>query len=351
MDEPTDEYRSGHGRPAMSALPTPEFIPQTEVEQLREAREMLRHASDVLQELSRGLDTRFCEAAGLIAGCSGAVVVTGMGKAGLIGRKLAATLSSTGTRALFLHPAEAAHGDVGCVRADDVILALSNSGESEELSRLLPTFQRIGAPIVGITAREDSTLGRSADVVVLLGRIRDAGQFGLAPTTSALAMLALGDALALVASRARGFTRQQFGLLHPAGALGRQMQAVREVMRAGEQLRIAPETSTIREVLVGMRKPGRRTGAVMLVDSAGQLSGLFTDSDLVRMLEERRESQIDRPIQEAMTHRPKTISPEAVVLLSQFHISELPVVDTAGRPIGLIDITDVIGLMPEERIA
>ena len=340
----------------MSALPAPDFIPLSEVEQLREARDMLRHTSDVVGELSRTLDTRFCEAVRLLQQCRGAVVVTGMGKAGLIGRKLAATLSSTGTRALFLHPAEAVHGDVGCVRADDVVLALSNSGESEELIRILPAFHRIGSPIVAITARETSTLGQAAAVVIPLGRISDAGQFGLAPTTSTSAMLALGDALALCVSRARGFTRQQFGLNHPAGALGRQLQTVRDVMRSGDNLRIALETCTIREALIGIRKPGRRTGAVMLVDSTGALAGLFTDSDLVRMLEERRESEIDGPIEQAMTRSPKTISPDAplvdaVALLSKYHISELPVVDTQHRPVGLIDITDVIELMPDERIA
>jgi len=340
----------------MSAFPAHDLISLSEVEQLRDARDMLRHTSEVIGELSRGLDTRFCEAVRLLQECHGAAVVTGMGKAGLIGRKLAATLSSTGTRALFLHPAEAVHGDVGCVRPDDVVLALSNSGESEELLRLLPAFHRIKAPIIAITARESSTLGRAAAVVLPLGRISDAGQFGLAPTTSTSAMLALGDALAMGASRARGFTRQQFGLNHPAGALGRQLQTVREVMRSGDNLRIAPESCTIRETLVGIRKPGRRTGAVMLVDSAGVLAGLFTDSDLVRMLEERRESEIDKPIAEVMTQSPKTIHPDApladaVGLLSKYHISELPVVDLEHRPVGLIDITDVIELMPEQRIA
>jgi arabinose-5-phosphate isomerase len=168
-------------------------------------------------------------------------------------------------------------------------------------------------------------------------------------------MLALGDALALVASRARGFTRQQFAMYHPAGTLGRKLQSVRDVMRSAEQLRISPESATIREVFVSMRKPGRRTGAVMLVDSDGLLSGLFTDSDLVRLLENRRENQLDRPIAEVMTADPKRVTCEApladaIALLSEFRISELPVVDGAGWPVGLVDITDVLALMPDERL-
>ncbi|MSR59149.1 MAG: KpsF/GutQ family sugar-phosphate isomerase [Planctomycetaceae bacterium] len=338
----------------MSSLPAHQFIPFGDVDQLREARHVLREASQAIAELSQRLDTRFCAAARLIETCEGAVVVTGMGKAGLIGRKITATLSSTGTRALFLHPAEAVHGDLGCVRKGDVALALSNSGETEELCRLLPILDQFGVPIVAITGRATSTLGKSATVTLELGRLREAGELGLAPTTSTTAMLALGDALALVVSRTRGFTRGQFGMFHPAGHLGKQLQCVRDLMRGGDQLRVAPETATIREVFVNRRKAGRRTGAVMLLDDEGRLSGIFTDSDLVRLLENRRESQIDEAISGAMTHCPKTIYAEAplvdaVNLLSQHHISELPVIDSERRPIGLVDITDLISLMPEER--
>jgi arabinose-5-phosphate isomerase len=339
----------------MQSLPSADVVPCSEVEQLREARDMLRHASKAVADLSRRLDTRFCTAVRLLEQCAGSVVVTGMGKAGLIGRKLSATFSSTGTRALFLHPAEAVHGDLGCVRPDDVILALSNSGETEEISRLLPLLGRLEVPIIAITARDASTLGRAAAVTLELGPLREAGQFGLAPTTSTTAMLALGDALALVVSRSRGFTRQDFGRFHPAGSLGRLLQTVAEAMRSGDQLRIASERNTIREIFVNIRKTGRRTGAVMLVDTDGRLSGLFTDSDLVRLLEERRENEIDLPIAGAMTANPKTIAPDApladaISLLSQHHISELPVIDADGRPVGLVDITDLIGLMPEERV-
>jgi arabinose-5-phosphate isomerase len=276
-----------------------------------------------------------------------------MGKAGLIGRKIAATLSSMGTPAQFLHPAEAVHGDVGCLRREDVLLALSNSGETDELCRLLPVVRRLAVPIVAITAADNSTLGSQADVVIRLGRLREAGPFGLAPTTSTTAMLAIGDALALGVSRLKGFTPQQFAVFHPGGSLGRQLATVGEVMRRGDQLRIARDDATIREVFVSLGHPGRRTGAVMLVDDAGRLSGLFTDSDLARLLEQHREFQLDHAIREVMTVRPVTIGPaapltEAVDVLSSRKISELPVVDEEHRPIGLIDITDVIALLPRD---
>ncbi len=195
-----------------------------------------------------------------------------------------------------------------------------------------------------------------ADVAIPLGHFPEAGPFRAGSDDEHDGhALALGDALALVASRARGFTRQQFALFHPAGSLGKKLQSVKDVMRDGDQLRIAPETATIRQVFVSKGKPGRRTGAVMLVDADDRLAGLFTDSDLVRLLEGRRENQLDRPISEVMTAAPKHITAEAplsdaIALLSQYRISELPVIDEQGRPVGLVDITDLIALMPDERM-
>jgi arabinose-5-phosphate isomerase len=332
----------------MSSVPEKRLIPYSQFEQLRQARAVILHEAAALQEIAGRLDTSFCRVLDLLHSCQGRVIVTGMGKAGLIGQKITASLASTGTRAHFLHPAEAVHGDLGCLHGDDVLLALSNSGETEEVCRLLPIVRRLAVPIVAITACDESTLGTAADVTVPLGRLREADEFGLAPSTSTTAMLALGDALAIVLSRLRGFTPQEFAIYHPGGSLGRRLTLVREVMRTGDQLRIAAEDVSIREALAVGRHAGRRTGAVMLVDCGGRLSGLFTDSDLVRLLEQRRESQLDRPIAEVMTARPLTISEsatlaEAVALLSRRKFSELPVADEDGRPVGLIDITDVIG--------
>lgn len=322
----------------------------SQFEQLREARAVLKQEAETLLELAQRLDTDFCRAIELILWDNRRVVVTGVGKAGLIGQKISATLASTGTRSQFLHPTEALHGDLGCLGSDDVLLALSNSGETQEVCDVAAAARRFGIPCIALTANELSTLGSQADVVVRLGSIREASLLSLAPTCSTTAMLAVGDALALVLSHARGFTPQQFAVFHPGGSLGRRLRTVREVMRRGVQLRIASQSATIRDVF-SSQTGGRRTGAVMLIDDGGRLSGLFTDSDLARLLEQHREGQLDRPIREVMTKSPLTINAdsllhEAIEMLSSRKISELPVVDEDGQPIGLIDITDVIGLMP-----
>lgn len=338
----------------MSSVPLRHVIPHSRVEQLREARRILQMEADaVLGQMDR-LGETFCVACETIQRCSGNVVVTGIGKAGLIARKIAATMSSTGTRARFLHPAEAVHGDLGCVASSDIILALSNSGETEEVIRLIPILQRLQVAMIAVTAREESTLGQAADLVIPIGELPEAGPHGLAPTTSTTAMLAVGDALALVVSHLKGFTPQQFAVFHPAGNLGLQLKSVKEVMRRGEELRIARDTESVRDVFITSGKPGRRTGAVMLVDEGGCLSGLFTDSDLARLLERRRDGDMDRPIFEVMTRHPKTVTAALLVrdvigLMSDSKLSEFPVVDDSGRPIGLIDITDVISCVPAEK--
>ncbi|MEI8017577.1 MAG: KpsF/GutQ family sugar-phosphate isomerase [Schlesneria sp.] len=329
-------------------------VPFTHLEQLREARAILALEGSALTDLSQRLDLRFCAAVDLLATCRGCVIVTGVGKAGLIGQKTAATLSSTGTRAYFLHPTEALHGDLGCVGSEDVWLIFSNSGETEELTRLLPIIRSQQQPLIAVTASDASTLGAQADATICLGRLIEAGAHGLAPSTSTTAMLAIGDALALVASQRKQFTPRQFAAFHPGGSLGRRLASVKDVMRPVEQVRIALETATIREVFVSLSRPGRRTGAVMLIDEHGKLSGLFTDSDLARLLEQRRDDQFDRPISEVMTVRPLTVGPDAILeealqLLSAKHVSELPVVDADDVPLGMIDITDVIGLGKETK--
>ena len=330
------------------------IVPFTHLEQLREARAILAVEGEALLELSRQLDLGFCNAVDLVSGCLGCVIVSGVGKAGLIGQKIAATLSSTGTRAYFLHPTEAMHGDLGCVGTDDVWLLFSNSGETEELTRLLPIIRSQKQAIVAVTASEASTLGTHADATICLGRLIEAGAHGLAPTTSTTAMLAMGDALALVVSQKKKFTPKQFAAFHPGGSLGRRLASVKDVMRSIDQVRVAYDRATIRDIFVQHSRPGRRTGAVMLIDESGRLSGLFTDSDLARLLEQRRDNQFDRPILEVMTMRPLTVGPDAILeealqLLSAKHVSELPVVDEHGIPLGIIDITDVIGLGKDNK--
>ena len=323
------------------------------LDQLRSGREVLRLEGEALLELARRLDASFCTAVDLIANCEGRVVVTGMGKAGLIGQKIAATLSSTGTRSHFLHPAEAVHGDLGCLHPHDVLLALSNSGETEEINQLLPTVKRLRVPIIAVTSTERNTLASRSDIVIPLGKLREACPWGLAPSTSTTAMLAVGDALALVASTQRGFTPQQFAVFHPAGSLGRRLKTVAEIMRPLQSLRVAKASDTVRDVFVRFADVGRRSGAVLFLNDDGRLAGMFTDSDLARLLERRRDDAFDGPISTVMNSNPLTVRPEStfadvVELLADRKISELPVVDHAGAPAGLVDITDVIGWLPPQ---
>ncbi len=339
------------GLPAERSL-----IPHSQVEQLREARAVLRDEAAAIAQLSNQLDTEFCDAVELLYHSQGGVIVTGIGKAGLIARKIAATFSSTGTRAHFMHPSDAVHGDLGCIHTDDVVIALSNSGESEEICRLIPVLSKLDIPIIGLTATDKSTLGSQARVTLQIGQLEETGPHGLAPTTSTTAMLALGDALALVLCKLKGMTPQQFATFHPGGSLGKKLAHVADMMRTDENLRIAFDQQTIRQVFATKSLAARRTGAVMLVDDNGQLTGIFTDSDLARILERHEEEKLDMPIRDLMIRNPITIRPEqrlmeAVEILSDRKVSELPVVDGDGVPVGLIDITDVIGLIPEESAA
>jgi arabinose-5-phosphate isomerase len=325
-------------------------------EQIRHARGILERESRAIAQVARRLDHRFCEAVELLLRCRGSVIVSGMGKAGLIGQKIAATLASTGTPSHCLHPAEAVHGDLGRLRPGDLALILSQSGETEEVVRILPLLGELGVPIVAITGRADSTLGRAAAVVLDLGPLEEACPLGLAPSTSTAAMLAVGDALALVASRMRHFGREDFARFHPAGALGWKLAKVERHMRPLSACRVAFEGISVREVLVAGALPGRRTGAIMLVDADGKLSGIFTDSDLARLVEHRREREFDAPIRSVMTAAPRRVAAgttmgEAVVLLARHKISELPVVDAREKPLGLLDITDVVDMLPKEEAA
>ncbi|MEX2359227.1 MAG: KpsF/GutQ family sugar-phosphate isomerase [Pirellulaceae bacterium] len=316
---------------------------------LRLAQEVIVQEATTLNAVAAKLGPSCLAAVDRILACRGDVIVTGMGKAGLVGAKLAATFASTGTPSHFLHPAEAIHGDLGRVDEHDVVLVLSQSGETEEIVRLLPLVLGLGATIVGITAHSQSTLGRACEVVLELGSITEACPHNLAPTASTAAMMALGDALALTCSQARGFQPEDFARYHPGGSLGRRLALVEEVMRPLEQCRVSSEKLSIREIFRGSKQPGRRSGAIMLTDAGGKLSGIFTDSDLARLFESA-EGVLDfqRPICEVMTRNPKcteagTRVGEAVRRLASAKISELPVLSRGGEPLGMIDVTDLVG--------
>jgi arabinose-5-phosphate isomerase len=330
--------------------------PQAAHELLGYARQVLREEGEAClalgERLGENLGEDFCRAADLLARPSAGVVVSGMGKAGLIAQKVSATLASLGVPSHFLHPAEAVHGDLGRVRPSDVLLVLSASGETEEIVRLLPILAEIGVAIVAITANPTSTLARAAKITLDLGVAREACALGLAPSTSTTAMLALGDALALVVGRMKGFTAADFAKLHPAGNLGKRLAKVEDAMRPLADCRVGREDKSVREVLISLGRPGRRTGAVMVTDAAGRLTGLFTDSDLARLLERQQDAALERPLREVMTVSPTAVKAgermeAAVRLLAQRKFSELPVVDGVGAPLGLIDVTDVVAWLPQ----
>jgi arabinose-5-phosphate isomerase len=325
-------------------------------DQLRAAREILRLEAKAIWELSDRLGKSFCQAIQLLHACRGSAIVTGMGKAGIIGQKIAASLSSLGTRAHFLHPAEAFHGDLGRIHPDDVVVMLTQSGETSEVVQLLPSLKEFNVPLVAVTASRTSTVGRAASIVIELGQLEEACSLGLAPSTSTTAMLAVGDALALVLSKLRGFREEDFARFHPGGALGRKLSRVDDVMRPLAECRSAADNQTVRAVIVACSRPGRRTGAIMLTDAAGRLTGLFTDSDLARLFERRDEAALDRPIRDVMAARPTTVVAgtrvrDALALLVNRKFSELPVIDATGRPVGLVDVTDVVGLKTETSTA
>ncbi len=323
----------------------------TTFEVLRAASELLNQEAQAIARTAQHLPLGFADAVLQLRQCQGCVVVTGIGKAGWVGQKISASLASTGTRSHFLHPAEAIHGDLGRIAPEDWIVALSNSGETEELTRILPHLKRLSAGIVAITAGEKSSLAQAADIVIAFGKQIEACHLGLAPSTSTSVMLAVGDALALVLSRLKRFEPLDFARFHPGGALGRKLATVDDIMRGIDKCRVAQEHELVREIYVRSSVSERRIGVILVVDSENKLAGLFTDSDLARLLERRRDTLLDRPIVEVMTRRPLTVTSGAgaqmaVDCLAAHNISELPVVNTIGEPIGVIDITDVIGMLP-----
>ena len=311
---------------------------------LEHAREVVRVEARAITRLEEGLGPAFLGAVERILACRGQVVVTGMGKAGLVGAKLSATLASTGTPSIALHPTEAMHGDLGRIRAEDVVLVLSNSGETDEVLKLLPHVRRIGASVVALTGAAGSTLARKADELLDIGRVDEACPLGLAPTASTSAMLALGDALAMVVLRARGFEREDFARFHPAGALGRKLLQVKDVMRTGTELPLVTADTRLTEVIEEMTRT--RSGAAVIVGPDGKLAGIFTDGDLRRLFA-AGDARPERTVGEVAVRDPKTIGPGALVdeaerLLREHKIDQIPVVDGTRVPVGLLDVQDLL---------
>jgi arabinose-5-phosphate isomerase len=288
----------------------------------------------------------FARAVEWILGCSGRVVVTGMGKPGFVAQKISATLASTGTSSYFVHPAEAAHGDLGRVSRDDVVIALSNSGETEEILRLLPALRKIGARLVAVTKDTANPLARGADLVIAIGNVEEACPMGLAPTASTAVLLAVGDALAMTVLENRAFSREEYALFHPGGKLGRGLMKVRELMRQGEACPVVAESAPLSAAVAVMTETPGRPGATGVHDAAGRLVGIFTDGDLRRLVEQGQ-TDFTRPIASAMGRHPRTIRPEDLVVdaarvLREARIDQVPVVDGEGRMVGLLDVQDLL---------
>jgi arabinose-5-phosphate isomerase len=274
------------------------------------ALEVVRIEASANERLEHRLDEGFSRAVDRILECRGQLIVTGMGKAGLVGTKISATFASTGTPWIFLHPAEALHGDLGRVRPTDVLLALSNSGETAEVNALVPVVRKIGAGILAMTGRPQSPLGRLADEVLDIGEVEEACPLKLAPTASTTAMLALGDALAMVVLGERGFEREDYARFHPAGSLGRRLMRIAEVMRKEDELPLVKSGTSVLSVVIQTSGTPGRPGAALVVDADGRLAGIFTDGDLRRLLERRELGLLETPVDDFMGRRPKTLGPD-----------------------------------------
>lgn len=311
---------------------------------LRLARETLQIEADAVAALAGRLDGEFAQAVQLTLNCSGRVVVSGIGKSGHIGRKVAATLASTGTPAFFVHPAEASHGDLGMVTRDDVLIAFSNSGETAELLSIVPIVKRIGAKLISVTGNPDSTLAKLADAHLNAGVEKEACPLNLAPTASTTAALAMGDALAVAVLDARGFGEEDFARSHPGGALGRKLLThVRDVMRSGNAVPKVRESTPLAQALMEITRKGMAMTAV--VDPDDRLIGVFTDGDLRRLLETPRDWKTV-PISEVMHRSPHTVGPdqlavEAVQVMEANRINQMLVVDADQRLVGALHIHDL----------
>ncbi|MBF0545142.1 MAG: KpsF/GutQ family sugar-phosphate isomerase [Candidatus Riflebacteria bacterium] len=308
------------------------------------ARETLQLEAKAIDRAAERLDEKFASAIDLILSSKGRVIVCGMGKSGLVGRKISATLSSTGTPSFFLHPAEALHGDLGTVIEEDVLILLSNSGETDEILRLIPYLRRIGARIIAFTGNSTSNLSRMADVTLDCGVEREACRLNLAPTSSSTVTMAMGDALAMALLTRRGFKEKDFARLHPSGNLGKKFLSVKDLMHCEPKIPFAEPTISLREAIIKMTKGG--FGALVFSDETNTLMGIFTDGDLRRYFE-RGESDLLTPVSSIMIRQPKTIGPEklameALTIMEKAKITSLPVVDGEKKVIGFLHLHDIL---------
>jgi arabinose-5-phosphate isomerase len=312
------------------------------------ARSVIRAEAEAIAAMTPIVSGAFARAVEMLYDCTGSCIVSGIGKAGLIGQKISATLASTGTPSHFLHPAEAVHGDLGRLRRDDIVIVLSYGGETDEIIRLINLVKQLQIRLIAITGDEDSTLSRHSDVVLCMGKVSEACPLGVAPSVSTTCMLALGDALAFTVMKAREFGVEDYVRFHPGGSLGAQLMTVEQSMmfQPGERLPVVTAGETI-QVMLDRTRDLKRHGAVMVVDTGGRLVGIVTDGDLRRLLARHGQAAFSRQVGDVMTAQCKRIradalAAEATAIFHKFRIDELPVVDAEDRPVGLIDVQDVV---------
>jgi arabinose-5-phosphate isomerase len=315
---------------------------------LEYARKVIRAEADAISSITPIIDASFKKACEMIYNCSGSCIVSGIGKAGIIAQKISATLASTGTPSHFLHPAEAVHGDLGRLRESDVVIVLSYGGETDEIVRLINLVKQQGIKLIAITGDIDSTLCKHSDVMLCMGHMSEACPLGVAPSVSTTCMLAVGDALAFTLMKAREFSVEDYVRFHPGGSLGAKLMTVEQSMmfRPGEKLPLAEIDDTI-EQLLQKTSDIKRHGAVMVIDKKGKLAGIITDADLRRLLTEQTSRAFNCRAADVMTAdckkiRADALAAEATAIFHKYRIDELPVVDTDDKPLGLIDVQDIV---------
>jgi arabinose-5-phosphate isomerase len=312
------------------------------------ARRVIEAEGEAIASVGHIVDESFALAVEMIYACKGSCIVSGIGKAGIIGRKISATMASTGTPSHFLHPAEAVHGDLGRLRNDDVVMVLSYGGETDEIIRLISLVKQLGVKLISITGKKDSTLSKYSDVVLCMGQITEACPLGVAPSVSTACMLAVGDAIAFTVMKARNFSVEDYVRFHPGGSLGAKLMTVEQSMmfKPGEKLPLAKVDDTIEQVLAS-NSDVKRHGAVMVTDESDALAGIVTDADIRRLITKYGQNALKLKAREAMTPNCKKIrldalAAEATAIFHKHRIDELPVVDADNKPVGLIDVQDIL---------
>ena len=312
------------------------------------ARKVIEAEAEAIKSVTPIVDASFAKAVEMIYNCSGSCIVSGIGKAGIIGQKISATLASTGTPSHFLHPAEAVHGDLGRLRKNDIVIVLSYGGETDEVTLLINLVKQLQIKLIAITGDSDSTLGKHSDIVLCMGKVSEACPLGVAPSVSTACMLAIGDALAFSVMKARNFSVEDYVRFHPGGSLGSKLMTVEQSMmfKPGEKLPIAEVTDTIKQLLE-KTSDVKRHGAVMVVDKDGKLAGIITDADLRRLMTGQGHKAFDFKAGDIMTAdckkiRADALAAEATAIFHKYRIDELPVVDARNKPVGLIDVQDIV---------